>query len=204
MNREIGLGEIRDGIVSESTQKSYLPELFYLLMWLRVYESDVLTTYAHNMFNEFEKKAGEEKKMSKILAKNRNEFVVAIRHADVNPLIYEEVYMDYARQLRKKRQPNKTLGKQAYGVKRAALFHLFRAHNGDGYSHAYCLKLTNYFKGLNRVLVNRRRDRAVAVANSFPDGEEDLQNRPPVIENVVDQRLNINSFSKSDSIDSYR
>jgi hypothetical protein len=202
---DVGLGEIRDGIVSESTQRSYVPEAFHLMCWLRRYEPHVLTEEACRMFLEYEERAGMKvtDNATKVLGKNRDKFIVAMRGCETQPLINEElltpdIYIDYARTLRKKKQPNQMIGKQAYGVKRAALFHLFRLHNGHGYSHAYCLRLTNLFKGLNRALVNRRRDRAnpsVALVNNGIGTEDDLENRVPVIENQT-QPLNIGRFCK--------
>jgi hypothetical protein len=116
---------------------------------------------------------------------NRKDFVNAVRGCDVRPLIREEllspeVYIDYAKTIRKVRDPNKMLSKMGYGVKRAALYHFFRCHNGNGYPFQYCKKLTNLFKGFNQVIVTQKRDAAVAAANP----------------NNPDQPVNLSSFNK--------
>jgi hypothetical protein len=133
---------------------------------------------------------------TKILNVNRKDFVIAVRSCDVRPLIFEdlltpEVYIDYARTLRKVRKPNKMLSKPGYGVKRAALYHFFPCHNGNGYPYLYCKKLTNLFKGFNRVIVTRKRNQAVVAANVAIEGQDPnatTMNHP--------QPLNVSGFSK--------
>jgi hypothetical protein len=204
--RDIEIGEIRDSIVLESTQKSYIAEIFNLMIWLRHNAPNVLKEAAEKLFSEFEAKAGGVSNIptSKLYTMNKKEFIIAVRECDVRPLIIEnnltvEVYVDYARTLRKKNKPMEMLGKGAYGVRRAALFHLFRCHNGNGYSHTYGTRMTNMFRGLYRVLVNRRRDRervtaalTEAAADTGTVATEGAVNVP----SKKDATLNIANFGK--------
>jgi hypothetical protein len=63
--------------------------------------------------------------------------------------------MRYATTLRNKRTRN-YLGKSTLYVKRSALFHLFRVHNGSGYSVGFGQQLSNLFRGFFRVLISRQ------------------------------------------------
>ena len=190
---DIEIGAIRDAIVSENTQNSYIPEIFRVMMWLRKYEPQVLTDEGKQLLDTFEAKMTEpNQSATKILNKNRNEFILAVRSCDVRPLIHEdlltpEVYIDYARTIRKVRDPNKMLSKMGYGVKRAALYHFFRCHNGNGYPYQYCKKLTNLFKGFNRVIVTRRRDQAIANVNNTNSSNQ---------QNTTATAPNLSAFSK--------
>jgi hypothetical protein len=66
-----------------------------------------------------------------------------------------EIYMNYCRSLRNKKS-RLYLGKSTIGVKRSALFHLYRLHNGAGYPEKFKLGLNNLFRGFFRVLTSRR------------------------------------------------
>jgi hypothetical protein len=163
---DVGLAAIRDGVVSERTRTCYTSEIFTFLQWLRFNEPNVLTQCARDLFLYYEAK-NPNTNAQRILFVHRQHFETALRNADTIALIKEDqitphMYMNYCRTLRHRR--NRTyLSKSAYGVKRSALFHLYRLHNGDGYSESFKLRLSNLFRGFFRVLVQRRRTVAATV-----------------------------------------
>jgi hypothetical protein len=163
---DVQLAAIRDGVVSDSTRSSYIVEIYKFMVWLKSNEPHCLTRDANEIL---ERVRAPEAVDGRLFVRNRNEFEAALRVADTVPLIVEdvitpEIYIDYCRSLRHTR--NRTmLSRSAYGVKRSALFHLYRLHNGNGYSDVFRMKLSNYFRGFFRVLTQRRRERAVAAAN---------------------------------------
>jgi hypothetical protein len=177
---DVQLAAIRDGVVSDSTRSSYIVEIYKFMVWLKQNEPHTLTSTAINLLDRVRAPEAVE---GRLFVRNRNEFESALRLADTEPLIVEdlitpEMYIDYCRSLRHSR--NRTmLSRSAYGVKRSALFHLYRLHNGNGYSDAFRNRLSNYFRGFFRVLTQRRRERAVAAANvpAAVVGEDNVQVR---------------------------
>jgi hypothetical protein len=78
--------------------------------------------------------------------------------------------MKYCRSLRNKKC-RLYLGKATIGVKRSALFHLYRLHNGAGYSDEFKQGLNNLFCGFFRVLTSQR-------PTGLPVGEEGAEVLP--------------------------
>jgi hypothetical protein len=201
---EIGMGEIRDSIVSESNQKFYVKEIFNLFVWLKKNAPDTLTDVCKSMLVTYEANVGTpDTDVTKVFKKNWNHFIVAIRECDATPLIVEEeltpeVYVDYARTLRKVKTPGDPLKKGGYGVKRSALFHLFLCHNGNGYSHQYHARLSNLFRGFYRVWAHRRPQRRAILEQQegSNDAPNDTQTANEIQTTNVDQPINIANFGK--------
>ena len=173
---DVGLAEIRDGVVSERTRANYVAEIFALLMWLRDNVPTVLTDECQNIIRGYEE-VSPNLPQKRLLFKNRIHFSAAIRNADQVPLIiearfYPGIYMNYLRTLRNSRTRG-YLSKSAYGVKRSALFHLFRLHNGNGYSEAFKMQLSNLYRGFFRCLVQNRRNLAQAAIVASTQRDDD-------------------------------
>jgi hypothetical protein len=157
---DVLLAAIRDGVVSDRTRACYLKENFYFLLWLRNTEPTCLTAFGLNVINGFVSNAPAGLSDRQFYARNRAAFQDVVRSCDTTPILVvdvlsPEVYMNYCHSLRNIRT-RQYLGKSTIGVKRAALYHLFRLHNGSGYSSAFNLTLNNLFRGFYRVLTSRR------------------------------------------------
>jgi hypothetical protein len=157
---DVMLAAIRDGIVSERTRTCYLKENFYFLLWLRNSEPLCLTQFGLNRMNAMVTEGPIGLTDRQFFARNRSIFDELTRACDVAPIIdvdvlTPETYMNYCRSLRNQRT-RQYLGKSTIGVKRAALYHLYRLHNGSGYTHEFNLSLNNLFRGFYRVLTSRQ------------------------------------------------
>jgi hypothetical protein len=177
---DVGLAAIRDGVVSDRTRTCYVSEIFSFLLWLKTYQPQVLTLHGLEVISSY---LIESPNLSrdKLLGRYRSQFGDILRNADENgiimlDLITPDLYMNYCRTLRHTR--NRTyLSRSAYGVKRAALFHLFRLHNGSGYSEDFKHGLSNLFRGFFRAIVNRRSQRQLATVAGKNEGEvEEITN----------------------------
>jgi hypothetical protein len=140
----------------------------------------------------------------KLYGKIKGRFQLQLRGCDVVPLIVEgslsaNTYIHYIRTLRNKRTGN-YLSRSAYGVKRSALFHLYRLHNGNGYPEAFKLRLSNLFKGFYRVMVQRRRQACIAEANPNISNNNDGSDPnpsvllPPAVPNTLNVARNRKFF----------
>jgi hypothetical protein len=164
---DIGLQAIQDNVILDSTRASYVCEIWSLLRWLRDNEKSnhVVTEYCKGMFIFFEDNSP--KLCSKrLFNKYKETFEEFLRKSDVSPLIHEELflpeyYMEYAQMLRNGKSCL-YLSKTAHGVKRSACFHSFHCQNGTGYSDAFSSKIGNLFKGFNRILAQRKKERIQA------------------------------------------
>jgi hypothetical protein len=179
---DIELGEIRDGVVSERTMVSYVAEIFNFFVWVRFHQPDVLTEACKNILALYEDEFPDVQP-NKLYAKVKGRFQLQLRGSDTVPLIVEgalsaNTYMNYIRTLRNKKTGN-YLSRSAYGVKRSALFHLYRLHNGNGYPEAFKLKLSNLFKGFYRVMVQRRRQACIPEANNSTANPPPPDGAPP-------------------------
>ena len=83
-----------------------------------------------------------------------------LREAESAPLVHldaitAERFMQYVMSLQHTRNGG-YLSKSAYGNKRSALFHLFRAHNKVGFPESFRLRLGNLYRGFFRELQQYR------------------------------------------------
>jgi hypothetical protein len=85
-------------------------------------------------------------------------------------LLTAVIYIDYLRGQRNIRTRN-ILSKSAYGVKRAALFHMFRLQNGAGYPDTFKNSLNNLLRGFFRVLTKRKTTARAVLREQLVDGE---------------------------------
>jgi hypothetical protein len=155
----IGLQAIQDIVISDSTRALYVIEIWSLLRWLRENEksSHVVTEYCKGMFLFFEDtspKLGSKR----LFNKYKEMFEEFLRKPDVTPLIHEALFLQELRN----GKSGLYLSKVAHGVKRSACFHLFRCQNGKGYLDAFSSKIGNLFKGFNRILAQRKKERIQA------------------------------------------
>jgi hypothetical protein len=157
---DVQLAAIRDGVVSDRTRACYLKENFYFLIWLRTEQPTSMTAFGLNRITAMVSNAPVGTTDRQFFAHNRAAFDELTRGSDMAPIIDVDVltpaiYMDYCRSLRNQRTRS-YLGKSTMGVKRAALYHLYRLHNGSGYTHDFNLTLNNLFCGFYCVLTSRR------------------------------------------------
>jgi hypothetical protein len=156
---DVLLTAIVDGVVSERTRKVYVAESFNFLKWLKLNEPTSLTEYGLNKMIGYLEGEKNDVTERQLYTRCRADFDELLRGCDYAPIINianltPEIYINYCRQLRNKRT-RQYLGRSTIGVKRAALFHLYRLHNGAGYSDAFNSTLNNLFRGLFRVLISR-------------------------------------------------
>jgi hypothetical protein len=156
---DVLLTAIRDGVVAERTRKVYAAESFSFLKWLRKEEPTALSPYGLGRMNKFIDDAPVGINDRKLYTLSRVGFDELLRGCDIAPILdfdnlTPEVYINYVRQLLNKKTGH-YLGKSSIGGKRASLFHLYRLHNGAGYSDAFNNTLNNLFRGLFRVLATR-------------------------------------------------
>jgi hypothetical protein len=165
----VGLEAIQDNVVSDRTRHSYISEIFCFFYWLRQENPEVLTLEGMRIINGYEAASPNVNTIRGLFNRNKNSFEAALRGAMDVPLIHldiitPEIYMMYAQQLRNQRS-RAYLSKEAYGVKRSAFFHLFRYHNGNGYpSDAFRLRISNLFRGFNRLIAQRKTTKRKKVA----------------------------------------
>jgi hypothetical protein len=157
---DVQLAAIRDGVVSDRTRACYLKENFYFLLWLRNAQPTCMTAFGMQRITAMVSNAPIGISDRQFFAHNRAAFDELTRGCDMAPIIEVDtvtpgIYMDYCRSLRNQRTRS-YLGKSTMGVKRAALYHLYRLHNGSGYTHDFNLTLNNLFRGFYRVLTSRR------------------------------------------------
>jgi hypothetical protein len=157
---DVLLTQIRDGIVSERTRSCYLKENFQFMVWLQNESPTSLTEYGLRRMNAMFDETPVGLSARQFFSRNRSAFDDLTRGCGYQAIIAveeltPEIYMDYCRSLRNLWTRN-YLGKSTIGVKRAALYHLYRLHNGSGYSSEFNLTLNNLFRGFYRVLTSRR------------------------------------------------
>jgi hypothetical protein len=157
---DVLLASIQDGVVSERTRMCFVKEIFCFLHWCCLNSPAVLTDFGDKCMSGYWLDSPVDCKVNVIFTKNKNEFDDLLRDAGRVPVFKEdiltpEIYMDYCRGLRNKKT-RLYLGKSTIGVKRSAIFHLFRLQNGAGYNESFKLGLNNLFRGFFRVLTSRR------------------------------------------------
>jgi hypothetical protein len=156
---DVLLSSIRDSIVSHRTRSCYTSEIFCILFWLRNQQHQVLTAHGkHLMDSKIDKYP--ELDARQLYKKIRDTFLEELREANskknfVEDFFTADIYMDYLRGQRNLRTRS-YLSKSAYGVKRAALYHLFRLQNGSGYPDPFKNALNNLLRGFFRVLTSRK------------------------------------------------
>jgi hypothetical protein len=185
---DVHLVAIRDGVVSTSTCDTYVKEIFTFLLWCRLEEPEVLTEWGLRKLNEFVLEPPQELTARILFPLIRARFDDLLRNADSAPVVkLEEItpdlYMNYSRQLRNSKTRS-YLGKSTIQVKRSALFHLFRLHNGEGYNEGFKQSLNILFRGLFRVLTNRVPGMKVpAVGNDNNDNPDRVYTRWNMVRN---------------------
>jgi hypothetical protein len=157
---DVLLTSIRDGVVSDRTRLCYVNEIFSFLLWLRLNEPSALTTYGLSTLDTYVINSPLNATNKQIFSKNKVSFGNVLRECSTAAVLEldvlsPDIYMNYCRSLRNKKS-RLYLGMSTIGVKRLALFHLYRLHNGAGYPEKFKLGLNNLFRGFFRVLTSRR------------------------------------------------
>jgi hypothetical protein len=154
-NNRLTLDAVRDAIVSQSTQRSYVAYNFFFLLWLFDTNMDCLTAVCVDIIYGFsESKPGATHRV--LVNSFKEPMKQYLREAHNTPLIIEEnitasMFMEFLTTLRHSRTDS-FLGRSAYQHRRSALFHLFRLHNRMGFTPAFSSELSDMYKGLYRVL----------------------------------------------------
>ena len=155
----ITLDSVRDGVVGRGTLGSYIGDIVSFLLWLKNNEVAWLTEYGiSRLRNVVRQRVGE-----RVRIRNRRvklQVKALLREAELAPLVHldaitAERFMQYVMSLRHTRNGG-YLSKSAYGNKRSALFHLFRAHNKVGFPESFRLRLGNLYRGFFRELQQHR------------------------------------------------
>jgi hypothetical protein len=125
---DVFLLSIRNSIVSDRTRKCYTSEIFSILFRLRNNQHHVLTQHGTVLMDSMIE-SSTEMNARQLFNKNKDLFVKELRSSNTNKICFEDmftadIYMDYLRGQRNIRTRS-YLSKSAYGVKRAALYHLF-------------------------------------------------------------------------------
>ena len=154
-NGGITLDSVRDGVVGQGTLGSYIGDIVAFLLWTNEHETEWLTHYGKGRLRNITRQRPGE------AVRQRNKRVklqvrALLREAENNPLIHLEAitaerFMNYVMSLRQI-QNGGYLSKSAYGNKRSALFHLYRAHNKLGFPESFRLRLGNLYRGFFRQL----------------------------------------------------
>ena len=135
----ITLDSIRDGIVSESTTRSYIADIMYFLFWCRSFAIRCLTTHMILLCDLFvDEHPGQDVRF--VISATKERFKTILREARTTPLVRfkyltADQYMLFVSTLRKR--DGNYLSKSSYNLKKSALSHLFRCHNSVGFSEIY-------------------------------------------------------------------
>jgi hypothetical protein len=174
------LDNIRDGIVSQATFRSYIGDLFHFLKWVMQKNRLWLTDYGVTQIADVETRRETETirmyrsrsiiQLKSLLRDSFNNNIIRINS------ITPSGFMDYVLTL-KGRGNNRYLSKSSYGNKRSSLFHLFRMHNRIGYSSLFREELSNLYRGLYRSIAQHRTAVNVNVNNRAGGGtNENINN----------------------------
>ena len=181
LDGSITLDDIRDGIVSEKTNKRYVLDIFQFLEYcfnlLTSPWTEFLTDFGRQSFSSLiAQKDGESVRM---LRKRRFDGLCSLlRDSWRNPIIHLNHlqpidYITYLNSLRSQRN-GMYLSKSSYATHRASLYHLFRKHNYTGYEHEFGKQLSNLFRGFYRRLVRVRENVGRVEQRNTNDGEESV------------------------------
>lgn len=151
----ISMTTIRDGVVSKKTNAAYVCQIFFFMYHLLDEAPHCLTDHSRAFLNRY-RSDHPNLTLSRLQSLVKVSFQRELRAAIENPVVVLEeikplLFMDYVATLRHGRR-GAYLSKSAYGNRRASLFHLFRLHNGHGYSEEFKNSLTHLFKGFYRAL----------------------------------------------------
>ena len=165
---KLDLEQLKKGVVAPSTQKSYQSSLSSFFQWTFDNEPSWLTPLGKETVECLRLPASGENQGKRELQKQRTSILEAAldgvlerQAALVNlDLITADRYMEYLLTLEKEvadpDDPSKKrtvpLSKSAYGSHRAALYHLFRMHNGIGYDMTFSKRLKALFQSHKRWL----------------------------------------------------
>jgi hypothetical protein len=116
----------------------YLWENFVFLFYLCTKFPEGLTQFGKSKLDATVTDANGELRPCRFYTKNRKAFEDILQNCNLAPVLQleiltPEVYMKYCTTLRNKKTQTYQ-SKLSIGVKRSALFHLYRLHNGQGFS----------------------------------------------------------------------
>jgi len=159
------LANIRDGVVAERMLMGYINDNLSFLNWSLNSGGnfDCLTVYGKDQLAAIQiLRNGEQSRAFN--ARVRSEFKALLRNAHEEPIvnldrITPDGYMEYLVSLHHLGRGG-YLSKSSYGSKRAALYHLFRAHNRTGMPPEFCNQLAVLYRGFYRRLAQHRPIRA--------------------------------------------
>ena len=156
MDGHITMETVRDNIVSESTTRSYIPDILNFLFWCRQFMTDCLTQYCVDRIDAFiAEYPGRDIRF--LTCRSKERFKVMLRNASTTPLLIMErlnpqKFMSYIITLCRK--DGGFLSKSSYGQKRSALNHLYRCHNNTGFPTGYYDELSDLYNGFFRQLAS--------------------------------------------------
>jgi hypothetical protein len=158
-NNVVTIDTIRDSIVSERTNRSYVGDLTAFLKWVVHNENGWLTEHGRTRLAEAEVRR-EDETLRHHRTRKIIEMKALLRDSFDHPVVQvSEItasrYMDFVLSITGKGNI-RYLSKSAYGNKRSALFHLFRLHNRVGYNDSFKVELTNLFRGFYRTITQYR------------------------------------------------
>ena len=173
------ISDIRDGIAGFRTNQHYVRDCFHFIEYcyrkaMARMEPFIIFFTPHGLStisDAINPNEGERTKSFK-----KRQFMVMqdlLRFAWRNPFVdlsvlTPEYFITYLTTLRSKRNGN-YLSNSSYNTHRAALFHLFRKHNGQGYPDDFGKGLKVLHKGFKRLITNRRTDLTIGNNNNGDD-----------------------------------
>lgn len=158
----LNMATVDDGIVAENTGKAYMGEIISFFNWCMMNEANGwLSEYGKAALSSLQVR-GERESHRLHKYRIRHTMKSLLRECSTHPMINIDAvtprgFMEYLLTLRHS-STGGYLSKSSYGNKRAALFHLFRLHNGMGYRDGFRLELANLFKGFYRNIVKIRHE----------------------------------------------
>lgn len=166
---ELTIDNLRDGIVSENTNNSYLGDISQFLSWVMVHEVTWLTEFGKVELKDIliipvneSVRAHNARVLGRLRSILRNSY-------ETNVVILNKItpvrYMDFILTLTG-RNGSRHLSNSSYNNKRAALHHLFRLHNRIGFRRFFKNELGNLFKGLYRTVAQNRQVIQIDNANT--------------------------------------
>lgn len=159
--------QIRDNIISTSTQTSYLPEILRFLFYCQTNPevADLLTDYCVRQLDGY-RLAHPGRDTRYVVNRTKELFLEILQHAHTTPLIHlnllkADTVVEY---LATQRRPDGSpLQKSSYNLRISAISHLCRCHDLKGYPNDIRDDLNNlkrgFFNTLNQIPQIRRRRR---------------------------------------------
>lgn len=186
------MDDVIDNVVSQKTDRHYTWDILQFLKFCYEHQRSYIVADMYAVIGSLLRQEDGEKQRN-YRARALFDLKKLLRGAVDTPIVHIDLilprrYFEFILTLRNKRKGNQYLGKSAYGNRRAALYHLFRAHNLVGYSYEFGIELTNLFKGCFRHLaknshlsiatVNNNRNDDGSLVNASTDGSTNNNKAP--------------------------